>query len=103
MKTRIPGICLAVAALATGACATTMESDDAMNGGEEMAQCDAAPAQSMIGMKADSAAGAKILALTGAEILRWAPPNSALTMDYRANRVTVSYDEAMVIDRISCG
>lgn len=103
MKSRIPGICLAAAALATGACATTMENDDTMGGGDEMAQCDATPAQSMIGAKADSAAGAKILALTGAEILRWAPPNSALTMDYRANRVTVSYDEAMVIDRISCG
>jgi hypothetical protein len=103
MKTRIPGMCLAAAALATGACAATMESDGAIDRGEEMAQCDATPAQSMIGVKADSATGAKILALTGAEILRWAPPNSALTMDYRANRVTVSYDEAMVIDRISCG
>lgn len=103
LKNPTPAVFLATLALATSACATTMEGSDAMEGNGEMAQCDATPAQGMIGMKADSAAGQKILALTGSETLRWAPPNAALTMDYRPNRVTVSYDETMVIDRITCG
>ena len=94
--------------IALTACTSTrtgnaMEDNPMKGEPEEMAQCDAAPAQTMIGMKADSGTGAKILALTGAEILRWGPPNTALTMDYRPNRVTVSYDDAMVIDRITCG
>lgn len=103
MTMRIPALALATAALATSACATTMQEGGSMDNSDEMAQCDAAPAQSMIGTQADAAAGQKILALTGAELLRWAPPNSAVTMDYRPNRVTVSYDEVMAITRITCG
>jgi hypothetical protein len=43
------------------------------------------------------------LTLTGAKVLRWVPPRTAVTMDFRADRLTVSYDDNMTIDRISCG
>jgi hypothetical protein len=65
--------------------------------------CDAAQVQSHIGHKASAASGAELLRLTGARTLRWVPPRSAVTMDYRADRLTVSYDDDYTIVRISCG
>lgn len=65
--------------------------------------CTAEPAQSLLGTKASSEATTQLLKLTGARSLRWVPPRTAVTMDYRADRLTVSYDDAYTIVRISCG
>ncbi len=65
--------------------------------------CDASGVQNHIGHRASAEAGATLLRLTGARQLRWVPPRTAVTMDYREDRLTVSYDDAMMIDRISCG
>ena len=65
--------------------------------------CNAEPAQLFVGQKADAAAGLAIRQATGADELRWGPPRSALTMDFREGRVTVSYDDAMTITRVACG
>ena len=65
--------------------------------------CDAGAAQRFIGETASEAMGRQLLAATGARELRWAPPRSALSMDYRADRLTVEYDDHLKITRISCG
>lgn len=65
--------------------------------------CNADPAQSHLGHKASATSGAELLRLTGARTLRWVPPRSAVTMDFRADRLTVSYDDDYTIVRISCG
>ena len=65
--------------------------------------CDAAPAQSRVGQPVTQATGAAIPAETGARTLRWGPPNSAWTMDYREDRVNVRYDEDMIITAVTCG
>ncbi|MCX7285401.1 MAG: I78 family peptidase inhibitor [Novosphingobium sp.] len=65
--------------------------------------CKAEPAQSLVGRKADASVAAELLRLTGARTLRWVPPRSAVTMDYRADRLTVGYDDTYTIVRISCG
>lgn len=65
--------------------------------------CNADPAQAFVGQKADAASGLAIRQATGADELRWGPPRSAMTMDFRQGRVTVSYDDAMTITRVSCG
>jgi len=65
--------------------------------------CKAEPAQYHIGHDATAAMGAAILKDTGSRTLRWGPPNSAWTMDYREDRVNVRYDEAMKITDITCG
>ncbi len=67
------------------------------------AACDAAPAQSHIGHTATAESGAVLLRITGARQLRWAPPGGALTMDFRADRLTVGYDRNMAITTIACG
>lgn len=65
--------------------------------------CNAASAQHLIGQTATQALGAEVARLTRAATLRWGPPDSAFTMDYRPDRVSVSYDRAMVVTAISCG
>ncbi len=47
--------------------------------------------------------GEQILRKSGAARLRWGPPDSVWTMDYRADRVNVRYDRAMVITDVTCG
>jgi hypothetical protein len=65
--------------------------------------CNAAPAQGLVGQRASSESGARALALTGARTLRWGPPGTIWTMDYRTDRVNIRYDAALVIVEASCG
>lgn len=65
--------------------------------------CRAEAAASLAGERASSETGARALSLTGARSLRWGPPNSVWTMDYRPDRVNVRYDESMRITEITCG
>jgi hypothetical protein len=64
--------------------------------------CERDPGQRFLGMKASEAVGREMLAATGATILRWVPPRTAVTMDFNPNRLTVSYDDAYLITRVSC-
>lgn len=95
-------IALAPAAL-LAACATTMDDGDSSMPGGNSAMCDADAAQSFVGQKATAETGARILDETGAEQLRWGPPDSAWTMDFRPDRVNVRYDRDMTITEITCG
>nr|WP_298898998.1 I78 family peptidase inhibitor [uncultured Altererythrobacter sp.] len=65
--------------------------------------CDASPAQYHVGHDATAEMGTAILNESGARTLRWGPPNTAWTMDYREDRVNVRYDEKMKITEVSCG
>ena len=66
-------------------------------------KCDAGQAQAIIGQAATGDLGQRLLDATGAKVLRWAPPRTALTMDFREDRLTVSYDDAMSITQVTCG
>ena len=55
------------------------------------------------GQKVTAALGAELLAKSGARTLRWGAPGMAMTMDYREDRLTVSYDDAMIITSARCG
>jgi hypothetical protein len=52
--------------------------------------------------RSDQIAG-DIKRVSNAAVLRWAPPGVMLTMDYRADRVTVWLDPANKITQIKCG
>jgi hypothetical protein len=65
--------------------------------------CDASGVQGLIGQGATAEMGARLLRESGATVLRWGPPDSAMTMGYRPSRLTVSYNRNMLIERISCG
>lgn len=90
---------LVLAGAALAACTTTVPAaDDSAPEGP----CRAEPAQRLVGSKATGETGAELLRLTGARTLRWVPPRTAVTMDFRPDRLTVSYDDDMIIERISC-
>ncbi|WHO41087.1 I78 family peptidase inhibitor [Sphingobium sp. AP49] len=55
------------------------------------------------GQKASAELGAELLKASGAKTLRWGGPNAAMTMDFRPDRLTVSYDQAMIITSARCG
>ncbi len=67
------------------------------------AVCSPDAVQSLIGRTATADVGAQLLKGSGARTLRWVPPRTAVTMDFRPDRLTVSYDDALKIERISCG
>ena len=66
-------------------------------------ECRPEPVQRFLGQRATAELGAAMLKASGATTLRWAPPGAVLTMDYRMDRLTVGYDEGMVVTRVSCG
>jgi len=65
--------------------------------------CNADAAQRYVGQTASPDVGAAILKATGARTLRWGPPHSAMTMDYREDRVNIMYDDAYKITQVTCG
>lgn len=91
----------AAAALLLAGCATA--ADGELPARAPAGECDASGAQDHIGHRASAEAGQTLLQLTGAATLRWVPPRTAVTMDFRPDRLTVSYDDNLVIERISCG
>jgi hypothetical protein len=66
-------------------------------------QCQANGTNGFIGQAGSKANGAAIKRATKAAVLRWSPPNTMLTMDYRENRVTVWLDANKKITKIRCG
>lgn len=56
-----------------------------------------------VGQPASADIGAQLLQASGARTLRWGAPGMAMTMDFRPDRLTVSYDEKMVITSARCG
>lgn len=65
--------------------------------------CAAEGVQYAIGQKTNVELGGKLVAESGSRTLRWLPPRSAATMDYREDRLNIAYDDEMVITRINCG
>ena len=66
-------------------------------------ECTAEPVQYAVGKKTSVALAQELMAKSGAEVLRWIPPRTAVTMDFSLVRLNIGYDDNMVIDRISCG
>ncbi len=98
---------LAVLTLLTVAGCTTPSDNGQPTGGQAkdpiLAGCDAAKLQYAVGQKSSAALGAKLMKESGAKTLRWMPPRTAATMDFRSDRLNIAYDDAMVITAVDCG
>ena len=70
--------------------------------GETAATCRADALAAFIGQPRSVALGTQILAATGARDIRWVPPGTVVTMDFRADRVTVYLDAANRVERAAC-
>lgn len=68
-----------------------------------LAGCDATKLQYAVGQKSSTALGAKLMQESGAKTLRWMPPRTAATMDFRSDRLNIAYDDTMIITAIDCG
>jgi peptidase inhibitor I78 family protein len=90
------------APLLLAAC-TTAPGETPVHGETAGHKCDNARAGSFIGQPGTSEAGAAIMKATNSGTLRWAWPNSALTMDFRVDRVTVVLASDGKVARIDCG
>ena len=66
-------------------------------------KCVASGSDRFIGQPGTSKTGAAIKRATKAAVLRWSPPNTMLTMDYREDRVTVWLDQIRKVTKIRCG
>ena len=97
----------AVAALPLllGACAPKVADDPPIRDVEAGSDtpCSIPDASRFIGRTATQEVGAEILASSGAKTFQWVGPDTMVTMDFRPDRVRVSYDRDLIITRVACG
>src|SRR3546814_2049933 len=80
-------------ALAGCASAQTGEVANPLTNSTTGEACRSEQLNQFVGQKADADLGAKMMNVPGARVLRWVAPGMAVTMDFRADRLTVTYDE----------
>lgn len=97
----------AIATVALTACAPMAESEAVAppesDAADPFTSCDAAKGQYAVGQKFSDALAAELKAKTGADKMRVIAPGMAVTMDFRGDRLNISYDANNLIDRVSCG
>ena len=93
---------LAIATALAGCAAAPPPADQTPPARDIQGSCRREAGQRFVGMKATGELGREMLAATGAKILRWVPPRTAVTMDFNPSRLTVSYDDDFVIKTVSC-
>lgn len=91
---------LAPVALLLAACATNPAP---VPGSITQGTCIEGPGQAYLGQAANAENGTAILAETQSSVIRWAPPNAMMTMEFSPHRVTVHYGADMKITKVSCG
>ena len=88
-----------LAAFVLAACSTVPADGTEPVGGT----CKGEGLSSFVGQDATEATGSELLKQSGANTLRWVPKGSMVTMEFRADRVTVYLDANNKIERVSCG
>jgi len=68
-----------------------------------MVECDANRVQDLRGKQRSPAVEADALARSGAKRVRWIEPGSAVTMDFRVDRLNLHIDAAGTITAARCG
>jgi hypothetical protein len=66
-------------------------------------RCDAETLRSFVGAIATSEFSRLALKRSGAKTIRWIRPDTAVTMDYRMDRLNVRLDARNFITGIDCG
>lgn len=66
-------------------------------------RCDAKRVQSFVGVLGTADVGKAIFKRSGAKALRWIPPGTMVTMDYRLDRLNIRTDARNFVTAIDCG
>lgn len=101
---------LAAALVALGACVPAADKSESSPTAETPAgqpervnACDASKLDHAVGQMLTADLQKKLQAEAKAEVVRVAPHNGAITMDYNASRLNIFVDDAKNIIRINCG
>lgn len=93
---------IAFAAVPLAACTANMSNPPVVGDTPGFA-CRGEGLAAFTGQPATTDLGARMLRATGARHLRWVAKGMMVTMDFRADRLTVYLDEANRVERASCG
>jgi hypothetical protein len=66
-------------------------------------ECQSVGLERFAGQLATSEIGAEILRVSNAASIRWVQPGQMVTMEFRADRVTVHLAAGNRIERVNCG
>ena len=97
-------VLIATAAPLLAACATASAQSAYPNrSSAEKFQCRKTALEQFVGQAPTADVATTILRASGAKTLRWVSHGTAVTMEFRSDRVTVSLDAQNRIERVSCG
>jgi hypothetical protein len=96
-------IAMALAALPLSACAAAGAPRETAVPVAGAGECSNDGLERFTGQTLTAEMGAEMLKVSRAQTLRWSGPGMAMTMDFRQDRLTVSYDDKMVITSVRCG
>ncbi len=81
----------------------TIAQSDATAANPAGGTCRPQPLAQFVGQPSSQELGARIRAASGARVIRWVPKGGVTTMDFRADRVTVSLDKSNRVETANCG
>lgn len=64
--------------------------------------CSNARLQQFVGQARSADLAAQMLQVSGGATIRWVPPGTAVTMEFRSDRLTVFMDAQNRVERLSC-
>ena len=64
--------------------------------------CNSADLQQFVGQVQSADLEARMLQVSGAATVRWVPRGTAVTMEFRSDRLTVFLDAQNKVERLSC-
>ena len=95
---------LALAALSAIPLAACMVTPSGQPGtGEPVGSCHNKGLSQFVGQPASQDLGARMLRESGARIIRWVPKGGIITMEFSADRLTVSLDGSNRVETARCG
>ena len=86
-----------------GACAAHQATPQPVLVGGGTATCDVAGLTDLVGKPGTSPLAAEALKRSGASRLRWLQPGTAVTMDYRRDRLDIHLSAENIVTRLTCG
>ncbi|MFS2032471.1 I78 family peptidase inhibitor [Polaromonas sp. CT11-55] len=103
MHLSLPASFTAIAFLLISACSSTPATSQAPEPAPVSSRCNAAPAQFSVGRNADAALENEARTRAGAKAVRVLRPNQVVTMEFNAERLNLTVDDAGRVTRVSCG
>lgn len=70
---------------------------------DPLKECDGSAGQYAVGKPFTDALAAELKTKVGANSVRVIPPDTAVTMDYRGDRLNIIHDEKKIITKVDCG